>query len=246
MRLKLLSGGAAQGLVQALAPRFKAETGVDIDGSFGAVGAMRDKLVGGEPADLVILTAVLIGELGRDGHVVAGSTADLGAVPTCIAVRTGDAVPPVGNGDELRAALRLAGGIYFPDPKLATAGIHFAKVLDALGIREELGPRLRPHPNGATAMRALATSTERRPIGCTQATEILNTPGTVLVGPLPPGHALAAVYTVGLCVRAAAPGPAKQFAALLTHPDNAELRQRLGFAAPDEGVGLGIPLSLTT
>jgi len=232
MQLKLLSGGAAQGLVQALAPRFKAETGAEVDGTFGAVGAMRDALVGGAPADLVILTAALIGALERDGHVAAGSAADLGAVPTSVAVRAGDPVPPIGDGDALRVALRAADGVYFPDPKLATAGIHFAKVLDALGIAAELAPRLRPFPNGAAAMRALAAAPERRPIGCTQATEILNTPGTVLVGPLPPGYDLAAVYTVGIAARAAEPQAARQFAALLTHADSAELRRRLGFAAP--------------
>jgi molybdate transport system substrate-binding protein len=231
MQLKLLSGGAAQGLVQALAPRFKAETGADIAALFNAVGAMRDALVGGEPADLVILTATLIGELERGGHVVAGSAADLGAVATCVAVRAGDPVPAIGDADALRAALRAADGIYFPDPKLATAGIHFAKVIDALGLSDEVAPHLRPFPNGATAMRALAGSSERQPIGCTQATEILNTPGTTLVGPLPPGHALSAVYTVGLCARAAQPDPARKFAALLTHTGNARLRQRLGFAA---------------
>ena len=49
MKLTLLSGGAAHGLVAALAPQFKAETGADIDGTFGAVGAMRDKLLAGAP-----------------------------------------------------------------------------------------------------------------------------------------------------------------------------------------------------
>ena len=232
MQLTLLSGGAAQGLVDALAAPFKAETGCDIHGTFSAVGSMRDKLAGGAPADLVILTAPLIRALIADGHVVAGSQADLGAVPTCIAVRSGDPIPPIGDSDALRTALRAADGVYFPDPKLATAGIHFAKVLDALGLGDTLASRLRPFPNGATAMRALAASTEPRPIGCTQATEILNTPGTVLVGPLPPAHALAAVYTVGVCTRAAQPALARQFAGRLTHPDTGELRRRLGFAAP--------------
>jgi molybdate transport system substrate-binding protein len=228
--LRLLSGGAAQGLVQALTPRLKRDTGCDIDGTFGAVGAMRDKLAAGAPADLVILTAALVAELARDGHVVAGSAADLGAVPTCVAVRAGDSVPPIGDANALRAALRSADGIYFPDPKLATAGIHFAKVLDALGIAGDVAARLRPHPNGATAMRALAASTDTRPIGCTQATEILNTPGTALVGPLPGDYALAATYTVGLCAKAAQPDEARTFAAMLTHRDSVALRQRLGFA----------------
>lgn len=231
MQLKLLSGGAAQGLVEALAPRLKAQIGCDIDGTFGAVGAMRDRLLGGAPADLVILTAPLIGELVRDGHVATATAADLGAVPTCVAVRSGDPVPPLGDGEALQAALRAADGVYFPDPKLATAGIHFAKVIEALGLAAEIAPRLRPHPNGATAMRALAASVERRPIGCTQATEILNTPGVELAGPLPPGHDLAAVYSLGVCTRAAQPDAARQFAALLTHANTADLRRRLGFAA---------------
>ena len=231
MQITLLSGGAAHGLVQALTPRFTAETGYRIDGTFSAVGAMRDLLLAGSPADLVILTRPLIRQLIEDGHLVAGSAADLGAVPTSIAVRRGDRAPPVGTADALKAALLDADAIYFPDPKLATAGIHFAKVLDRLGIRAELEPHLRPFPNGATAMRALAEAREAHPIGCTQATEILNTPGTTLVAPLPGEFALAMVYTIGICVAAPHPQQARHLAALLTHADASELRGRLGFRA---------------
>ena len=52
--LNILSGGAAQGLVASLAPTFKAQTGLDIEGEFGAVGAMADKLRQGTPTDIVI------------------------------------------------------------------------------------------------------------------------------------------------------------------------------------------------
>jgi molybdate transport system substrate-binding protein len=230
MEVKFLSGGAAQGLIDALAPQFAAMTGCGITGTFGAVGAMRDKLVAGVPADLVILTASLIGELVRSGHVVAGSAVDLGPVPTCVAIRAGDPAPDVGDADALRTAFRAADGIYFPDPALATAGIHFAGVLDKLGIHDEVRPRLRPYPNGATAMRALAASSETRPIGCTQATEILNTAGTVVVGPLPGAFALAAVYTAATCTRAMLPDQAHRLAELLAGAESRDLRRRLGFA----------------
>ena len=229
--LKLLSGGAAQGLVEALAPQFTAATGYEIDGTFGAVGAMRAKLMAGAPVDVLILTAALIDDLVRAGEVVDGSRVDLGAVPTCVAVRDGDAKPAIDNADTLRAALRAADAIYFPDPKLATAGIHFAKVLDALGIVDEVAARLRPHPNGATAMRELARAPERRPIGCTQITEILNTPGIVPAGPLPGEFALAAVYAVGIATASPHPEPARQFVGLLTGAAAGALRARLGFAA---------------
>ncbi len=227
MKLTILSGGAAQGLVSALAPQFKSETGAEIDGTFGAVGAMRDKLLAGAAADMLILTSSLIADLAKAGHVAA--SADVGSVATGVAVRTGDPAPAIGDADALRAALRAADGIYFPDPKLATAGIHFAKVLEKLGIADEVAPRLRTFPNGATAMRALADAKGGRPIGCTQVTEILNTQGATLVGHLPKDFALATVYTLGICTKAQSPDLARKLAALLTAETTRDLRRRLGF-----------------
>src|SRR5258708_13881468 len=107
MNLTILSGGAAQGLVTALAPQFKAETGADIDATFGAVGAMRDKLLAGAPADMLILTASLIAELTQAGRVVAGSAPDLCAVPPALAGPARAPPPPHREPAPLRAA-RLA------------------------------------------------------------------------------------------------------------------------------------------
>jgi molybdate transport system substrate-binding protein len=228
-KLRILSGGAAQGLVEALRPAFEAETGCTIEGTFGAVGAMRARLLGGEPADLVILTRSLIDGLARDGHVAGATAADLGTVETAIAVRQGDAPPPIGDADALRCALFEADAIHFPDPEQATAGIHFAKVLRDLGIWDEVASRLKTAPNGATAMRALAASTSAHPIGCTQATEILSTPGIVLVAPLPPDCALATVYTAATGAKAELPTEAARLVALLSDGAGRESRRRLGF-----------------
>ena len=85
--LNILSGGAAQGLVATLGPTFKAQTGLDIAGEFGAVGAMADKLRNGTEADIVILTAAIVGKLADENRVVGASIADIGLVETAIAVR---------------------------------------------------------------------------------------------------------------------------------------------------------------
>jgi molybdate transport system substrate-binding protein len=228
-KLVILSGGAAQGLVRVLAAQFEAETGCEIDGTFGAVGAMREKLLAGPPADFLILTRPLIDELTRQGHVVPGSAVDIGAVATAVAVRSGDPAPAVGDAGELTAALLAAGEIYLPDPKQATAGIHFAGVLDRLGIATEVAPRLRPFPNGMMAMRALAAATSARPIGCTQVTEILATPGVSLIAPLPDPLGRATVYTAAVCTRAALPEAAQALSALLAGGGAGEARRRAGF-----------------
>jgi molybdate transport system substrate-binding protein len=229
MRLHILSGGAAQGLVSALAPKFEEETGYAITGTFGAVGAMRDKLLAGEPADLLILTRALIEELTARAHVVVGSAVDIGTVNTAVAVREGDPAPAVSDAASLRAALLDADAIYFPDPKLATAGIHFANVLERVGIAQQTAGRLKTFPNGATAMAALAAATSRRPIGCTQVTEILNTRGVQLIAPLPPGYDLATTYTAGVATNARAPAAAEQLARLLAADAAAAVRKQAGF-----------------
>ena len=68
--LNILSGGAAHGLVASLAPSFKASTGFDITGEFGAVGAMADKLRNGVTTDIVILTKALVGKLADEKLIV--------------------------------------------------------------------------------------------------------------------------------------------------------------------------------
>jgi molybdate transport system substrate-binding protein len=229
MRLNILSGGAAQSVVAALAGDFRAGTGYELDCAFGAVGAMKEKLLAGAPADLIILTRALIAELSADGQVLPDSSADLGRVRTGVAVRAGDTLPDIASAGALRCALLAAEGIFFPDPLKATAGIHFASVLGTLGIRGEVEQRLKTYPNGVTAMRELAQARGARLMGCTQVTEINNTPGVVLAGLLPREFELATVYSVGLCARAANPEAARRFIALLAGEASRTLRVKAGF-----------------
>jgi molybdate transport system substrate-binding protein len=227
--LNILSGGAAQGLVGSLADKFKELTGLSITGDFGAVGAMAGKLRAGMPADILVLTAALIADLVREGRVDAASVADVGRVETAVAVRDGDAAISVRDAASLREALLDADAIFVPDIKASTAGIHIAKVLQQLGIAEEVADRLRIYPNGATAMRRLAESDARRPIGATQATEILVTKGVKLSGALPKGCDLATVYTAAVTAKAVHAGEAKVLIDLLTGADQGDLRERAGF-----------------
>lgn len=227
--LNILGGGAVQGLVASLAPQFKTLTGLDIAGEFGAVGAMADKLRNGTPADIVILTSAVVAKLAQENRVVPASIANIGLVETAIAVRAGDALVTVNDAAALRAALLAADAIFVPDTKASTAGIHVARILQQLGIADEVAARLRIFPNGATAMRHLAETDAARPIGCTQSTEIISTTGVTLSGSLPRGCDLSTMYTAAVATRAAAAVQAQRLIDLLTAADARELRTRAGF-----------------
>jgi molybdate transport system substrate-binding protein len=230
MELKLFSGGAAQAVVTGLQPAFQSLHGCTLSPTFGAVGAMRDRLLAGEACDVLVLSAALIEQLVQQGHVAAGSARDLGPVATGIAVPEGAVAVDVGTSEALKRTLRAARALYVPDLARSSAGIHVAGMLKALGLTASLAGRIREFPNGATAMREMAADGGANIVGCTQVTEILYTPGVRLVGELPLEHALRTVYTAAVCTRAESPQQAAALVELLCGAASLALRRESGFA----------------
>ncbi len=228
-KIHFLCAGAAQGLVKALQPLLLKETGASLEGRYGAVGVMKEALLAGEPCDLMIVTEKMIAELATSGELRADSMAPLGRVRTGIAVPAGAPQPAVETPEGLKAALLAASAIYFPDQIRSTAGIHFAAVMVQLGIHDELESRFRTYPNGATAMRAMASDNLAGAIGCTQITEINYSDGITLVGALPQRFELATVYAAAISAKAAEPQLAASFIAMLAGDSSRALREAGGF-----------------
>ena len=226
---QVLCAGAVQGLVLAVQPGFEAAAGVRVQARFGAVGAMRDELAAGAPCDVFVATKTMVAALAAAGALRAESTAPIGSVETAVAVPAGAPVPAIDSAASLRATLLGAASLYFPDATRSTAGAHVAAMLERLGLRAAMAPRLRMYANGAAAMRELAAATETPALGCTQATEIRYTPGLALVGPLPAPFALATVYTAAVSATTRDASVAQRFVELLAGAASAELRRAGGF-----------------
>ena len=227
--LRILSGGAAQGLVENLAPIFEQRTGWRIDGEFGAVGTMAAKLRDGVPTDLVILTNPVIAALEHDGLIVPGSMTTIGLVETAIAIREGDPMVAIADAGQLRETLLASDALFVPDMRSSTAGQHVARMLDQLGISVQMKTRIQEFSNGATAMREMSKSTFNRSIGCTQSTEIIPTPKLILVGALPPECALSTVYSASITWHSNDSAAARMLIDLLTSLDHALIRTNAGF-----------------
>lgn len=230
MKLNLFSGGAAQAVVTGLQPAFEATHGCTLVPTFGAVGAMREKLIAGDACDVLVLSASLIDLLTEQGHVVPGSARALGPVTTGMAVPEGAPAIDVRTSDALKQMIRAARGLYVPDLTRSSAGIHIASVLKALGLSDALTGRIKEFPNGATAMRELAANGGEGMIGCTQVTEIMHTAGVRLIGELPAEHALRTVYTAAVCTKVQEPELAVKLVDLLSNEESLALRCRSGFA----------------
>lgn len=229
LELNILSGGAAAAVVKGIQHTFEQEMHCTIHGTFNAVGEMRDKLLSGEPCDVVILTESLIEQLIRSGHVLVGTNQSLGKVQTGIAVKQGEICPDVSTPERLALAFKTATAIYCPDTKKSTAGIHFMHIFKQLGLNQTLASKLREYGNGALAMQAMAQSHELGLIGCTQATEIHYTVGVVLAANLPKEFELATNYTLGVCAQSLQPELSKTLAQWLCGAQSESIRRAGGF-----------------
>lgn len=230
--IRILSAGAAQAVVEPLLAAMKGE-GQEIVAEFGAVGAMKSRLLAGAAADVIILTAALIDELIASSQVAAGSRADLGRVGTGVAVRAGTLLPDVATVDALRGNLLAATRIVCPDPAIATAGKIVVQALERMGIAEQAKPRLQFFPNGYAAMKWLAASRGELELGITQNTEIKANNGVTYAGPLPDELQMKTVYSAGLCARAQDSAAARAFLARLTGPANRAALAAAGYEFGD-------------
>jgi molybdate transport system substrate-binding protein len=217
--LRILSAGAAQAVVEQIISAFKRDTGTQITADFGAVGAMKTRVVANEPVDVIVLSRALIDELVTQRYVSASSVCDLGTVGTGVAVRAGTPLPDVSNAEVLRASILAAKVIACPDPAIATAGKIVVRLMQSLGVADEVKTRLRFFPNGYAAMKWLAQSSGSHEIGITQNTEILPNKGVSYAGPLPDAFQMKTVYSVGIASRSQNDALARDFVTRLTAPE---------------------------
>jgi molybdate transport system substrate-binding protein len=231
VELNVLAAGAVEAVVREMVGSFEKESGHTVKLTYAPVGALRDKIYAGEPADLTIVSAVIVEQLQARGLVRSGSRTDLGRMGGGIAVRKGSPHPPIGTPEELKRALLAVKEIYYADPKIATAGAHFFKVVDRLGIGEEVRKKGRTAGGGKVSMEMMARSTVEA-LGVTQISEILSVPEVELVGPYPGDLQFMTTYTGIILERTPHPAAAEAFLQFLTSaPVQARFKQQ-GFELP--------------
>ncbi|HWT82489.1 MAG TPA: substrate-binding domain-containing protein, partial [Candidatus Methylomirabilis sp.] len=226
--LNVLAAGATESTLRQTVSTFEKESGHTVNLTYGAVGALRDKIVGGEPSDLTIVTPVIIEQLQAKGLVRANTRVNLGRVGGGIAVRREASRPSVGTREELKQALLKAKEVYYADPATATAGAYFLKVADQLGVGEQVRKKGRTAAGGKEAMELMAKS-DADAIGLTQISEILSVKAVVLVGPYPDDLQNMTTYTGIVLTRSPHLETAEAFLRFLMSPPVQAQFKQAGF-----------------
>ena len=137
--LKVISAGAVRSVVGHMIDDYSKSTGVKFKFTVGPTGFLRDTIASGEPADLIIASAPLMGELEKTGKMTPGSRTDLGRIGLGVVIRDGTQVPDVSTPEAFKQLLIRAKSIAYTDPKLGgTSVLHLMKLADQFGIRDEV------------------------------------------------------------------------------------------------------------
>lgn len=185
----LLAAGAIKTAVERLlaSGAWQGETPII---HYGTAGALRDRVLAGETADVVVTSAEHMAKLPT--LVVL----PLGEAGTGLAMRDGAPRRPIDTAEALKAALLAAESIGWADPASgATGGRHFEKVINALGIAPAIRAKSRLVDFGVEAVAACGRGEVE--LAVSQASEIAGQPGVSLLGLFPPPHDLSTAYAAG-------------------------------------------------
>jgi molybdate transport system substrate-binding protein len=131
--IRLLSAASIQEVFKEIIGDFERASGHKLMINYGTMGAITDRMRGGEEADLVISSAQSIATLLSEGKIEAGSQIRISKVGVGIVVPTGTAVPAIASVEDLGRALLAAKTIVYADPSRGgAAGIHIAASFNSL------------------------------------------------------------------------------------------------------------------
>src|SRR6202007_3079696 len=103
---------------------------------------------------LLITTVPLIRNAESTGALRDGTSTLLGSTVAGVAVPPNSAKPDVSSPEKLKAALLAAKRIAVSDPaRGATVGTHFMKVIEGLGVKDEVLKKVTFAPDGIETMR---------------------------------------------------------------------------------------------
>lgn len=182
--LRVLAAGAVKSVMEDLFEAGRPASGAALETTFDTVGALRDRVLGGERPDILILSTPAIDALSAGGLIEPGPVLDLGRTGAALAGRKGNPTVAIDAAEDFRQFLLDAASIGYADPgRGATAGTQFVKCLDRLGLTDLLRERLKVFPFGVDAVSAVGRG--EIAVAVSQATEILPRPEVAFLGFFP-------------------------------------------------------------
>jgi molybdate transport system substrate-binding protein len=212
--IRVLNANALTIALRALAAEHTKQTGNQVTFIFGSPGQIQQKVDAGEKFDLLIMPTPALAALDTAGKLSAGTRRALVRVGIGIAIREGAPKPDITTPDALRKTLLAQKKVTYSDSSTGgLSGINAQRVLQNLGIADEIKSKLLPHTDG----QGLIAKGEAD-LGLYNVSEIPRAKGVVLLGPVPATVQAYITYDAGVPASNASPSAAMEFLKLIASP----------------------------
>jgi molybdate transport system substrate-binding protein len=216
--IRVMISGGLTAAYNALVPEFERATGNKVITSYGpsmgtTVNAIPVRLERGEPADVLIMVGYALGDLVKQGKVIADSRIDLVKSPIGIAVKSGAPKPDISSADAVKHALLAAKSVAYSD---SASGVYVStEMFQRLGITEDMKGKARQIPAEPVAGVVARGDAE---IGLQQISEMLPVAGVDIVGPLPADLQKITVFSAGIATGSKEPDAGRALVKFLASP----------------------------
>jgi molybdate transport system substrate-binding protein len=212
LNLKVLSGGAMQGLMAEVVPLFERGGGCKVEVEIGLTSSLRKAIASGAAFDIALLPRPDVDALVRDGRIAPGAVADIARSAIGVAVRAGATKPDISSAQALRHAILQARSVTYSD---GPSGHYVAGLMERLGLTEAIKSKTRLTTGPVAELLARGEAE----LGLQQIVAILPVKGAELVGPLPAELQNIIVYAAGISTASRQEAAARDLIAFLTAPE---------------------------
>ena len=205
------------------APQFERANDCKIAISYDPAKVMLARIQKGETADLAILGSGAIDELVKQGKISAGSRRVLARCRVGVAVLAGKPRPDISSVEAFKRTLLGAKSVAYTQE--GASGMHFAGLIERLGIAEQVKAKAVRQPGGLIGELVAAGKAE---IAIQQIPELMAVAGIELVGPLPAEIQLVTVSSAGIFAGTKQAEAAQSFIRFLVTPAAARVMKTKG------------------
>ncbi len=211
--IKVLCSNSSHAVMDELLPAFERASGHKVSISYDTAILTLNRIKDGETADVIILNGPAIDDLTKQGRVAAGSRRTLARCGVGIAVRAGAPKPDISSVEAFKRALLDAKSIAHTEA--GASGIHFAGLIERLGIAAQVKAKAHTRPGGLIGKLVASGEAE---LAVQQIPELMAVAGIDLVGPLPHELQLTSTIMAAVFADARQPDAARAFLAFLSTP----------------------------
>jgi molybdate transport system substrate-binding protein len=217
--LTIYSSIGVRSAAEGLFAQFEKTGGHKLAVTWGTAPMLGKRIESGETSDVLILSRAGIDALVKQGKIAPGSDVTLAGSGVAIAVKAGAPKPDISSPEALKRTLLAAKSIAYSEPSAGGAsGVYFAKLLERMGIAEQMRPKTKYPPAGGFSAALLLTGEAE--LAVQQKPELLHVAGAEIVGFLPGDLNMVTQFAAGIMPGSKNAEAAKALIAMLRTPES--------------------------